>query len=163
MRAWSNGLDPSERAAEGKGVLQRAIVLRTAAGEIPTDIALDPFARHAELSATTQPLPPYVRCTVARGLSRLDGVEYRSGTPLVTKHGFRLDSETLDPETGAALLDAVTAALSPVAAFEMDVRSERRTTRFSAPMTADGWRAVGAATTELGAWLAKRWPSSYRT
>ena len=162
LREWSASLAPTDLVAKERGVLRRNVRLPTTRDPIVADVTLDPFARRATLRATTQMLPGYVRCTVARAPSRLDGVE--PNLPALASAGeVRLDSETLDPETGTALVSALAATASRIDAFEIELRSERTTIRFLAPAHRDGWRAVEDMTRALSAWLAEKWPASYRT
>ena len=154
--------EPTELDAP-KGVVRRGIRLATPGGPIPVEIELRPFEDRAALLVTIPALPASVQATVGRHATALHGVRGRLPEALAQDGTLRIHSTALDAATATALLAALAKGpLGALPAFELEIRREKLDLLVAAPPSTEAWTALGDGIVDLAAWLAARWPSSYR-
>jgi hypothetical protein len=79
-------------------------------------------------------------------------------------YALRIDSDTLDVATARELLDAVAhTKLGRLRALDLSLGRQRLELRMVSPATTDEWLDVEAGLVAVSTWLARRWPSSYRS
>jgi hypothetical protein len=164
LLGWCDGLATTKLVAP-RGWLKRTVSLPTQVGEpITIEVDLDLAYRRATVVAVVQALPSYAAARVSRALGLIRDVRMRLGKPLAMSANVRVDSETLDADAGQALLETVAnGPLARLEAFDLDIRSEQIELRIVAPSAMEEWSSVGAGLVAIVTWLAKRWPSSYRS
>jgi len=128
-----------------RGVMRRAITMKSSIGAMPAEVRLDLFARRALIRVAIQPLPPWVRARVE------------------CEHAVRVVSDTLDLAAQRELGNFVARGpLGELRVVHVDVASEAIEVYAIALTTLAAWRSVGGGIVTLADWLVEKWPVGYR-
>jgi len=145
------------------GVLRRSVQLPVATGSSALEIVMDLESRRVRITASIERLPSYVEARIAKSLSSLHDERLRLSEARAGSGAFRVWTESLDVDVAKALVESVAGGpLERLAAVEVELSAERLDVLAVAPQSDEGWQAIGDGLTGLAAWLAAKWPASYR-